>query len=280
MTLAWQDGRLTAEAEAHIPITDRGFLLGDGLFETMAVRRGRVFDLGAHLNRLASGLDVLNLRGAVDLAWLHAEIDRYLGAAKIDSAVLRLTVTRGSGPRGLLPPPSPRPKLLMALSAMPALREEPLSLHVSALTRRNEFSPLARIKALPYLDNVLALQEARAHGADDALLLNTRGNIACSSIANIFIVREGRLETPPASAGALPGTMRALVLTLASELRLAAVERILDVADLAAADEVFLTNSVSRIAPVTQCGGKPVGRGAGGAVERLRGLIAAKFDAG
>lgn len=279
MMLAWQDGRLTGEAEAHIPIADRGFLLGDGLFETMAVHRGRVFDLDAHLKRLASGLELLNLRGAVDLAWLRAEITRYLGAAKTGPAVLRLTVTRGTGPRGLLPPPLPRPTLLMTLSPVPVKRDEPLSLHVSALTRRNEFSPLARIKALPYLDNLLALQEARAHGADEALLLNSRGNIACSSIANIFIVREGRLETPPVSAGALPGTMRALVLALANALRLTPVERVLDVDDLAAADEVFLTNSISRIAPVRHCGGKPLGRGAGGTVERLRALIAARFDA-
>ena len=85
----------------------------------------------------------------------------------------------------------------MTLSPMPPNREGPVSLHIATVTRRNEYSPLSSIKALPYLDNVLALSEARAQGADDALMLNTRGTIACASAANLFIIRDGRLETPP-----------------------------------------------------------------------------------
>jgi branched-chain amino acid aminotransferase len=279
MTLVWKDGLLADEKEAHISIADRGFLLGDGLFETMPVHRHRVFDLDAHLGRLACGLELLNLTGVVNLAWLRAGIEHYIAAADMASAVLRLTVTRGPGPRGLLRPEKPCPTLLMTLAPMPALRKEPLSLHVATVTRRNELSPLSRIKALPYLDNLLALEEARAHGADEALLLNTRGSIACASVANVFVVREGRLETPPIAGGALPGTMRALVMSLARELGLAAVENMLHVEDLSATDEVFLTNSISRIMAVKECDGEPLGQGAGRAVEQLRALITARFDA-
>jgi branched-chain amino acid aminotransferase len=278
MRRVWQNGQIVDLTEARISITDRGFLLGDGLFETMPVYRHRVFDLDAHLKRLASGLALLNL-GGVDLDQLRTEIAAYLAAAELESAVLRVTITRGPGPRGLLPPETPCPTVLMTLSSMPAARKEPLALHVAAVTRRNECSPISRIKALPYLDHVLALQEARAHGADEALLLNTRGTIACASAANVFALREGLMETPLISDGALPGTMRGLVLTLAKEAGLAAVERTLYVEDLAAADEVFITNSISRLTMVKECNGEPVGGRAARTVAQLRALIAARFDA-
>jgi branched-chain amino acid aminotransferase len=278
VTRVWQDGRIVDPAEARISVADRGFLLGDGLFETMPVYRRRVFDLEAHLQRLVSGLTLLNLAAAVDLTKLRGGIEDYLTAEDAASAVLRLTVTRGPGPRGLRLPEKPSPTILMTLSPMPADRKEPLSLHVATVTRRNECSPLSRIKALPYLDNVLALQEARAHGADEAILLNTRGSIACASAANVFAFRGGRLETPPISDGALPGTMRALVLALAKEVGLVAAESQLHAEDLAGADEVFLTNSISRLTAACALNGKPFGRRTTGVLEQLRALIAARFD--
>ncbi|MCI0736796.1 MAG: aminotransferase class IV [Beijerinckiaceae bacterium] len=279
MTRVWLNGRIVALEEAHVSAADRGFLLGDGLFETMPVYKGRVFDLEAHLERLGSGLALLSLSAAVDLTKLRTGIAHFLAAEAAVSAVLRVTITRGPGPRGLAPPEAPHPAAVMSLSLMPPSRETPLSLHVATVTRRNEHSPLSRIKALPYLDNMLALQEARAHGADEALLLNTRGTIACASTANLFAIRNGRLETPPVCDGALPGTMRALVLSLANEVGLAAVEHSLNVEDLAAADEVFVTNSISRVVAVKECNGKPLGGRAGGAVEQLCALIAARFGA-
>jgi branched-chain amino acid aminotransferase len=280
MMRVWQNGRIVVPEEAHVSMADRGLLLGDGLFETMAVHNGRVFDLDAHLERLASGLGVLGFVEAVDLAKLRAGIARYIAAEDASCAVLRVTVTRGAGPRGLAPPEAPRPEIFMTLSPMPAVRKTPVSLHIATETRRNEHSVLSRIKALPYLDNVLALSEARAQGADDALLLNTSGTIACATAANVFVIREGRLETPPVCDGALPGTMRALVLCLAKQTGLAPVENSLHVEDLADADEVLLTNSISRVMEAKDCNGLPLGRRAGAAINRLRGLIASRFDGG
>ncbi|MGH6811661.1 MAG: aminotransferase class IV [Methylocella sp.] len=280
MMRVWQDGRILTPEEAHVSIADRGLLLGDGLFETMAVHNAEVFDLDAHLERLASGLGVLGFVQAVDLSKLRSSIARYIAAEDAACAVLRVTVTRGAGPRGLAPPEAPRPAIFMTLSPMPPVRKTPLSLHIATVTRRNEHSPLSHIKALPYLDNLLALAEARAHGADDALMLNMRGTIACASAANLFIIRDGRLETPPVSEGALPGTMRALVLSLAQQAGLAPVENSLHVKELAGADEVILTNSISRVMEAKDCNGLPLGRRAGAAVERLRALIASRFDAG
>ncbi len=266
---------MVAPEAAHISVMDRGFLLGDGVFETILVHGGRALDLEAHLERLASGLGVLGFTGAVDLSKLRAGLAHYLVAESVSSAVLRLTVTRGSGPRGLVPPEAPRPAILMSLAPPPPPRETPLALRVATTTRRNELSPCSRIKALPYLDNLVALQEARGQGADEALMLNTRGTIACASIANLFVIRDGRLETPPVSDGALPGTMRALMLLLAASAGLVPVETSLQAADLAAADQVFLTNSVLGAMEAGSCNGLPLQRRAGEALERLRALVAA-----
>jgi branched-chain amino acid aminotransferase len=275
----WHNGRLLAAEDAYVAITDRGLLLGDGVFETMAVCHGRVFDLDAHLARLSSGVGVLGFAQTVDIPTLRAGIAHYLASEEPSSAVLRLTVTRGTGPRGLAPPEAPHPTIFMTLAPMPAVRETPLLLHIATATRRNEHSPLSRIKALPYLDNLLALSEARAHGADDALMLNSRGTIACASVANVFIIRDGRLETPPLDDGALPGTMRALVLSLAKQAGLAPVETSLDVSALGAAHHVFLTNSISRLMEARQCNSAPLQRRAGAALDQLRTLIAARFAA-
>ena len=279
MKHVWQDGRLIAPEDAHVAIADRGLLLGDGLFETMAVYNSRAFDLDAHLERLASGLGLLGFGQTVDIHKLRAGIAHYLASEAASSAVLRVTVTRGAGPRGLAPPKASRPAIFMTLAPMPPMREKPLSLHIATVTRRNEHSALSRVKALPYLDNVLALSEARAHGADDALMLNTRGTIACASVANVFAIRDGRLQTPPVSDGALPGTMRALVLSLSEQAGLAPVENSLDFSGLGEADHVFLTNSVSRVTEARLCNGTLLQRRAGAALDRLRGLIASRFDA-
>lgn len=278
MMRVWQDGRIIAPEDAHVAITDRGLLLGDGLFETMAVCRGKVCDLEAHLARLNAGLNILGFARSADIPKLRADIAQYLAAEGALSAVLRVTLTRGTGPRGLAPPEAPCPMILMTLSPMPPKREGPVSLRIATVTRRNEHSPLSSIKALPYLDNVLALSEARAQGADDALMLNTRGTIVCASAANLFIIRDGRLETPPIGDGALPGTMRALILSMAKQAGLTPVETSLAISSLAAADHVFLTNSLSRLTEAGQCNGMPLQRRAGAARDKLCSMLKVHFE--
>jgi len=268
----WMNGRLLAREDAHVPVTDRGLLLGDGLFETMAVRNGEVCDLHGHLERLKSGLGVLRFGEAVDTDELGPAIKQYICSQKATCGVLRLTVTRGTGPRGLAPPAEVSPTLLMTLSPMPP-RREAISLRIVTVTRRNEHSPLSRIKALPYLDNVLALLQARASGADEALLLNTRGAIACASAANIFVIRDGCLETPPIEDGALPGTTRARILSWAGEAGLAPREVSLSPQAVAGADHVFLTNSVSLVQEARDCEGRSLNRRAASAIDRLRSLL-------
>ncbi|WP_454917548.1 aminotransferase class IV [Xanthobacter sediminis] len=242
------NGALLEAAEARIAPGDRGFTLGDGLFETLRVRDGAILRLEAHLGRLAHGAQVLGLPlPGLDLA---GALEATRAANGLSDAVLRLTVTRGEGPRGVLPPAAPSPTVLVTAAPM-APPAPPVRLIIASRTRRNERSPLSGVKSLNYLDNILARQEAAAAVADDAVLLNTRDLVAETSIANVFAVIDGRLLTPPLADGALPGVMRAAVLALEGD------ERSLTPADLGRAEEIFLTSSLG-LRPVAALAGRPL----------------------
>lgn len=231
----WLDGGLVDEAEACISPLDRGFTLGDGLFETLRVTGGAVLRLEAHLARLAAGTRVLGLPlPAFDLA---AALAATAAANGLAEGALRLTISRGPGPRGVLPPASPLPTVVITAAPLPPPLP-PARLVIAESTRRNDRSPLARVKSLNYLDNILARQEAAGRGTDDAVLLNTRDRVAETSIANLFAVVAGELVTPPVSEGVLPGVMRAAVLAEGAR------ERPLTPADLATASEIFLTSAL------------------------------------
>ena len=261
------NGRLVEEDRARIDPADRGLLLGDGLFETLRSHDGRIAGLAAHLERLRRGAEVLGLPlPDTDLAAAAGETLAANGLAT-GTAALRITLTRGPGPRGLAPPVEPHPTLTIAAVATAPPAETPLKAVIAA-TRRNEQSPLAQLKTLNYLDNVLAKGEAEARGADDALLLNTAGRLACASAANLFLVRGRRLLTPPPGEGVLSGVTRAEVIALAAELDLAVAETPLEPDQLRAADEAFLTNSLIRIRPLTAVNDRPLADGTPGPVTR------------
>lgn len=246
----WLNGTIVEEGAAAISPGDRGFTLGDGLFETMAVRNGRILRLDAHRARLEAGARVLELPlPPLDLEAVAAAVLRANG---LSDAALRLTVTRGSGPRGVLPPARPSPTVLLAAAPFPA-PVPPAACVTATVTRRNEHSPLSRIKCLNYLDNILARQEAQRRGADDAILLNTAGRVAEATAATLFVVCGGRLLTPPVSDGALPGVLRAAVLERDGE------EAPLTPAALAACEEAFLTSSLG-LRPVAAIDGRPLPR--------------------
>ncbi|MFG1262490.1 MULTISPECIES: aminotransferase class IV [Xanthobacter] len=252
---------LVEEAEATISPFDRGFTLGDGLFETLQVKAGKVLRTEAHLARLAAGAGVLEMPlPSLDLA---AALAQTADANGLRDGVLRLTLTRGTGPRGVLPPAEPKPTLVITAAPLspplPAAR-----LVIAQGTRRNDRSPLAQVKSLNYLDGILARQEAARRGADDAILLNTRDGVAETSIANLFAVINGGLVTPPLSEGVLPGVMRAEVIAAGAQ------ERPLTVDDLASANEILLTSALG-IRSVASLEGRPLPSTA--AAERLRGLI-------
>jgi branched-chain amino acid aminotransferase len=259
MTIVWLNGALCDSAEARIDPSDRGFTLGDGLFETMAVRGGVISRLESHLRRLRRGCEVLGLPPAPDT--LSDVISAVLAANELQDAAIRITYTRGLGARGLAAPHPCLPTLLVTASPLPAPRP-PARCIVATVTRRNEHSPLSRIKSTNYLDAILAREEARRRNADEALLLNTAGKLAEATAANLFIVKGGQVMTPPPGDGALEGIMRSEIIaqTGAAECSLAA-------GDLLNADEAFLSNSLG-LQPVVSVDETPIGEGGGGPVYR------------
>jgi len=247
--MLWCDGHLV-EGPVPFDLSDRGLLLGDGVFDTALALDGRIAFEEAHVARLVAAGDALGFR--VDPARVVEAMRAVAGASP--RAAIRTTVTRGPGPRGIAPPADPTPFVFAsAAPARAALVFAPTRLVPTAI-RRNETSPAARLKTLGYLDAVLAAREATAAGFDEALFLNTRGRVACAGTGNLFAVFGDALATPPAGEGVLPGIVRAEVLRLASKLGLRVQERPIGPDELERADAVFLTNSLRLIAPVTAVG--------------------------
>lgn len=229
-----------------IPYDDRGLTLGDGLFETILARDGELVWLDEHLRRLADGCAALGLP-APDLARARRLCE---DAARTVSgrAAVRLTLTAGSGGRGLDRLASPGPRLFATAAPAP-LPQGPATLITSAV-RRNEGSPASRLKTLGYIDNVLARAEATAAGADEALMLNNRGEVACASAANVFWIKGARLFTPALACGVLSGITRARVLASAAFAGLEPVEIATGPQNISCPDAFFLANSLVGLRPV------------------------------
>lgn len=274
----WLDGGLVDEAEARIPVTDHGFLYGDGIFEGMRVYHRKLFRLDDHLARLATAARALALEIPGGIPAARQAVLATARAFDRDEAYLRLIVSRGEGALGVDPTTCPRARLVCIADEVRIYPEEKLRTGIALITsswRRPSPDVLdPRVKSLNYLNNAMAKLEARQRGADEALLLNAEGHIAEASVANLFAVREGMLLTPPASDGALEGITRRSVLELAARDGLPAQERRLGRFDLFAADEVFLTGSGARIVPVGSLDGRPIGRGDRPIMDRL----SAAFD--
>jgi len=233
-----------------IPSDDRGFTLGDGLFETLLVDGGPPQFWDEHLARLTAGCATLGLP-APEPAALAAAAEAAL-AGQFGRLALRLTVTAGSGGRGLDRPPAPALHIVATAAAAPR-PQGPTTLALSTV-RRNEGSPTSRLKTLAYLDNVLARAEARAAGADEAVMLNSRGELACAAAANLFWLEAGTLRTPALTCGVLGGIVRARVLAAAARLGVEVSEARVGPEALAAAEAVFVTNSLIGVRAVAALG--------------------------
>jgi branched-chain amino acid aminotransferase len=211
MSEVWLNGTLLPAEAAQISPLDRGLLLGDGLFETIAVQGGQALDVPRHYARLANGATLLRLAVPFDEAGMGAILNSVIAANRLLAGGLRLTLTRGAGARGVLPPAGLAPTLMVtAFPPMPGAA--PLKVIIAQGIRRDEHSPLSAVKSLNYLPSILARIEASERGADDALLLNHAGRLAEASAGNIFLKRGGVWLTPPLAEGVLPGIRRARLL--------------------------------------------------------------------
>ena len=253
---AYVNGRFVPEDQATISIFDRGFLYGDGVFETMRVYGGNIFRLHEHLQRLCAGLTRLKIGVPLSLAGLRALCEELVDRNGLLDGITRIEVTRGTSGIGL----SAREDQPQSIVALAQSREFPLwspgMRLITSAWRLDPESPLADMKSANRLPYVLAKLEAEQERGDDAVLFNTRGLAAELTASNLFVVKNGELFTPPLSDGPLPGITRKAVLILAEELRITTYETSCKAEFLADADELFATNSVTEIAPVISLDGR------------------------
>lgn len=267
--MIYLNGKFVSANEFKIDCADRGLLLGDGIFETLRVYHGRIFCLQAHYERMLTGAGVLKIPIPFKLVELESILTNLLNRNGLitHNAVLRITLTRGPGLRGLLPPADLKPTIMMTAIPFEAQQKTPVRLHISKLTRRNEKSPLSNIKSLCYLDNVLAKMDAVENNADDALLLNTNGHITSASAANIFIITDNNIVVTPAlEEGVLPGIARNMVITICKEKNIPLLEQRVSPNELATAREIFITNSIIEIQAVSHVNNYEINQGLIGAI--------------
>lgn len=253
--IGFGDGTWVAADAPAVVLTDRGFALGDGLFETILVERGIPVRCGRHHARMCAAARALGLPDPPALE-PFVEVARGVVARNgLDAAraAARLAWTAGLGARGLARDPKPAGALFASASPAP-LPATPARLAMASI-RRSETAPSARWKTLSYIDSVIARREAECAGADEALLLNTRGALACAAAANVFVADpDGGLSTPPLDDAAIPGTVRAALLEAMPAIRV----RTISVAELAAAPAIALTNALIGVRPCSQLDGRPL----------------------
>ena len=256
MSATWFNGAFvvgTLPLDPH----DRGFLLGDGVFETVAVINRKPLWLDEHVQRMAHAAAELGI--AFNAERTFSGLTEVLEKCAAPCEVLRITLSRGKAARGLAGDGT-SPSLLITLNEFAAKNLfQPCRLKVSQV-RRNEFAPSSRLKTLSYIDGIAAAREV-ATDADDALMLNTSGHVASATVASIFLVQGDDLITPSLDQGILPGITRRVLLNHAKELGLKPVERVVPMEDLVRADAVFLCNSLRFIRPVMTLNGGPLGKG-------------------
>jgi len=256
------NGALRESHEVRIDPADRGFTLGDGVFETLRIKDGTVRRMEAHLARLRQGAKTLAITMLPTDTVIAKRINTVIAANSLKNAAVQLTLSRGIGAPGLLPSEPEAPVLLITAAILPQPLESVRAI-IALSTRRNEYSPLARIKSISYLDSVIARQEAANYGADDALLLNTQGRLAESTTSNLFLVIDGELRTPAVEEGALPGVVRADLIT-----KFHAKETQVNPDDLFRADEAFLTNSLG-VRPLIEVAGQLISDGQPGLITQM-----------
>lgn len=245
------NGRFVPEEQALVSVFDRGFLYGDGLFETLRVMNSVPLRWDAHWRRFAMGMLRLDLAVPWQPEYLRANAADLCHHNGMPDAILRCALSRGVGPRGYSPRGADSPTFVMSLHPAPALTTEPkrVKLHTASL-RLPAGDWISACKTSNKLLQVLARADAEVAGADEALLLNPLGEVAEATSANLFWIEGETVHTPPLGSGALPGVTRADVLAWCQSQGIVAHETTTDLARLLRADGCFLTSSASGVVEV------------------------------
>lgn len=249
------NNKFVSEEKAVVSVFDRGFLYGDGLFETIRVFNGKPFRWQEHLERLRHGADFLKIKLPLKPAQLEVFADKLIAKNEMPDSLLRITLSRGVGAPGYSPKNAKQPTLVMSLR--PAPKSDPQkqwSLITSSL-RLPAHDPLARFKTSNKLPQVLARAEVDAAHADEALLLNTDNFVAEGTSSNLFWIKRGAIYTPPLAAGILSGVTRVVVFEIATHLKIPIYEKNIRLKELLQMDGVFLSLSSLGIVPAQSLDG-------------------------
>lgn len=265
-------GKLVSKEDAKISVFDHGLLYGDGIFEGIRSYQGKIFRLDEHVRRLYESARAIHLEIPLTPSELAAAVHETLQANNLRDGYIRVVVTRGSGALGLDIHRTSHPQIIIiadTIQLYPAeIYEKGMDL-VTASTIRNHPSALSpRIKSLNYLNNIMAKIEGQLAGCVEALMLNHKGEVAECTGDNIFIVRRGRVLTPPLDAGVLEGVTRNAVLELSREAGYPTAEETMTRHDLVTASECFLTGTAAEIVPVVRLDGRSIADGKPGRVTR------------
>lgn len=250
------NGNLVKKEEAKVSVFDHGLLYGDGIFEGIRAYNGRVFRFKEHLDRLWDSANAINLTIPISKKEMEKATIKTLLANKLSDAYIRMVVTRGVGDLGLDPQKcTEQPSVIIItnnISLYPKELYENGMEVITASTRRVNADALSpNIKSLNYLNNIMAKMEATRAGVLEAIMLNAQGYVVECTGDNIFLVKNGKLITPPASAGALPGITRSTVMELAkNKLKMPVSEALFTTYDVYTADECFLTGTAAEVIPV------------------------------
>ena len=263
------NGQITPAEEARVSVLDNGFTFGDAVYETLRTYGGRPFHLDRHLERLRRSAQRLAIPMPAGDA-IARDLDALLARAANSESYIRIIVTRGRGDISYHFERVQGPTVVMVVKPHapfpPAYYTNGIAVILSSVRRNSPQSLDPAIKSCNLLNNILAMREAQVKGAFEPIMLNEIGELAETASANVFLVKEGSLLTPPLDAGILPGVTRAVVLELAAGLSLPVREEPVAVKDLLAADEVFITSTLKEVLPVTLVDGRPVGAGRPGPV--------------
>ncbi len=256
--MVFLNGRFVPETQAVVAVNDRGFLYGDGLFETVRVCGGRLFRMAQHLERMTRGADFLKIQCPFTPRELQDFAGQLIEQNKMPEAVLRVTLTRGPGERGYAPRAGGRPTVVMTLHDAASLNQ-PVQWHlITSSYRILAADPLSSFKTLGKLGHVMARGEAVEQGADEALLINSNGEVAETTSGNLFWVYQDTICTVPTGRGVLPGITRAVVLEICQTLGLPTNKRVIKPEALRNSEGIFITQTVFGIVPVAVFNGEPV----------------------
>ena len=276
--LIFINGSLVPQDEAKVSVLDRGFLYGDGIFETLRAYSGKIFRMDDHIKRLFCSADAIYLKTPFTGNYIKESLYQTLMGNNLTDAYLRLTITRGISAPGLDTEGCLNPTLTIISREF---RGYPDGLYrngiKAAVVSTRRIPPEAlnpEIKSLNFLNNIMARVEAREADAAEAFMLSIEGYVAEGTVSNIFIVKEGVIKTPPTSVGILNGVTRSLVIGIAQENNIPLTEQPFRPDELYSADECFVTSTLYEVMPVTSINNRPVGDGLpGGLTQKILNLF-------